>query len=457
MAYARIHGIKRSVSDALAYITNEEKTDAENLVSAYNCDPYMADMDFAITALLAQNTLGNRTNIGGANVLAYHMIQSFAPWDNVTPEKAHEIGKKFADNFLKGKYEYVISTHIDKGHIHNHIIFNATSFYDYKKFYSVPYKTIQQLREQSDLLCVEYGLSVISKNNRSAAFGKGEYHAKQNGTSWKAQLEKALTVAIQHAATYEHFCSILEENDIEIKNAYEYEGKHISFKMPGGERFCRGKTIGESFTRENIQKTIETKEFKRDDNTNHLIQQIEYKSRKRQIAETKELADSLLTIRKNDIQNFSDFDTKILELTERIRTVKTSIKEIDLKNNEYMIVVKYLRICDEYQPIINELHKKPIVTRAKFEKMHKNEITAFHHALKELEKRGLTINVDAEKIVKLVSNQEQTMLGLSDSVNFIEKQLKSITAAKKQIEMIMSEDTQRKPIKQHQKESEQQH
>ena len=102
------------------------------LVSAYNCDIDNAHFDFQMTKMLAEEMKGKESTSNGEN-LAHHIIQSFAPWDKITPEEAHKIGKQFADEFLKGKYEYVIATHTDKGQLHNHIIFNATSFYDFKK------------------------------------------------------------------------------------------------------------------------------------------------------------------------------------------------------------------------------------------------------------------------------------------------------------------------------------
>ena len=159
MAYTRIHPIKTTLNKALAYIENPDKTSGYMLVSGYNCDPVSASLDFAMTAELAERVSGNYTKTGGANVLAEHMIQSFSYDDKITPEQAHEIGKKWADEITAGKHEYVITTHIDKGHIHNHIIFNATSFYDYKKFEN--YKIAAHLREVSDRLCIEYGLEII--------------------------------------------------------------------------------------------------------------------------------------------------------------------------------------------------------------------------------------------------------------------------------------------------------
>ena len=130
MAITKIHAIKSTLGKALAYIENPDKTDGQMLVSGYNCEPQTASIDFEMTAVLAHKARNLKRK--RSSNLAYHLIQSFSPEDAVTPEQAHELGKKLAFEYTGGKYEYVVATHIDKGHIHNHIMLNAVSFYDYK-------------------------------------------------------------------------------------------------------------------------------------------------------------------------------------------------------------------------------------------------------------------------------------------------------------------------------------
>jgi hypothetical protein len=154
MAVTKIKGIKVTVEKAIEYIINPEKTDGKILVSGFQVVPAFAAYEFKATAELAQELNGDYTNTGSANVQAYHLMQSFSKKDAITADQAHEVGKRFADEVLQGKHEYVLTTHIDKGHIHNHIIFNAVSYLDHKKFRSEPYKTVAKLREVSDrLMC----------------------------------------------------------------------------------------------------------------------------------------------------------------------------------------------------------------------------------------------------------------------------------------------------------------
>ena len=164
MAITKIHAIKSTLGKALAYIENPDKTDGQMLVSGYNCEPQTASIDFEMTAVLAHKARNLKRQ--RSTNLAYHLIQSFSPEDAVTPEQAHELGKKLAFEYTGGKYEYVVATHIDKGHIHNHIMINAVSFYDYKKLRTVPYRTARQIRDISDRLCMEAHLSVMMIHKR---------------------------------------------------------------------------------------------------------------------------------------------------------------------------------------------------------------------------------------------------------------------------------------------------
>ena len=137
MAITKTHPIRSTLNLALDYILNPDKIDEKLLVSSYGCTPETADIEFSWTR--------NKSNKFWGNQLARHLIQAFEPGET-TPEQAHEIGKKFADEVLGGKYEYVLTTHIDKGHIHNHIIFNAVSFVDYKKYQSNKISKQKKLR-----------------------------------------------------------------------------------------------------------------------------------------------------------------------------------------------------------------------------------------------------------------------------------------------------------------------
>lgn len=258
MAYTRIHGIKATLNRVMDYIENPKKTEGQILISGYNVDPYTAALEYRMTAALGRELKGDYTKTGGANNLAYHMIQSFSPDDPISPEKAHDLGKKWADDVLEGKYEYVISTHIDKGHIHNHIVFNAVSFFDYKKFNN--YKIAKHLREVSDRICEENGLSIIAEPQKKKSMSHYEWEQVKKGNSWKVQVRESIDAAILKCQNFSEFKKELKQNGIEI-----LEGKYLTFHKIGIESKngraakIRGKTIGENYTKEKILERLSEK------------------------------------------------------------------------------------------------------------------------------------------------------------------------------------------------------
>ncbi len=259
MAVTKIHAIKSTLNKALAYIENPEKTDDLLLVSGYNVDPMMASVEMEMTSALAREANGGGTKRG--RNLAYHMIQSFAPTDEVTPEQAHEIGKQLADNFLEGKYEYVISTHVDKGHIHNHIIFNAVSFYDLKKIETRPYKTAARIRAISDHLCTENSLSVIPKGQKMG-YGYKEYVERKRNNSWKSELRKRLNYLLKMSTSYEELLKTAEQLGITINE----RGQELTYLLAGQSRCIRASKLSDegSYQKDQIMDRVEkNKQMKR--------------------------------------------------------------------------------------------------------------------------------------------------------------------------------------------------
>lgn len=189
MAYIKIFYIKSTVKKAVDYITNPDKTDEQNLVSSYGCSPETADLEFAMTAKLGKDNVMEK----GDN-LAWHMIISFKPGEITDPHIAHEIATKIADATLKGKHEYVLSTHVDKDHVHCHLIFNATNFVDYHKYVSNK-RNYHKICKLSNRICREYGLEESMPTGQKAKSYKENMEYKR-GNSWKAKLKYNVDRAI---------------------------------------------------------------------------------------------------------------------------------------------------------------------------------------------------------------------------------------------------------------------
>ena len=241
MAITKIHAIKSTLGKALAYIENPDKTDGQMLVSGYNCEPQTASIDFEMTAVLAHKARNLKRK--RSTNLAYHLIQSFPPEDAVTPEQAHELGKKLAFEYTGGKYEYVVATHIDKGHIHNHIMINAVSFYDYKKLRTVPYRTARQIRDISDRLCMEAHLSVIDDPQKIGQLYP-ESAGKKKSVSNRTEIRKRLDFCLERATDYSQFLSMAKELEI----TPTIRGKHISYLLEGAGRSVRDNSLSDTDT-----------------------------------------------------------------------------------------------------------------------------------------------------------------------------------------------------------------
>ena len=251
MAYTKIHAIKATVDKAIEYICNLDKTDEQIYVSSYACAPETAAIDFKYTLDHCRENSPNK---------AYHLIQAFAPGE-VGYEEAHHIGKELADKVLEGKYSYVVTTHIDKGHVHNHIIFCAADNIEHNKYHDCK-QSYYHIRKLSDELCKEHNLSIIIPGGERGKKYK-EWQSDQNGSTWKTQLRQDINFFIKSASTYEEFLLLMWAKGYEIKGKTfgEDAAKYISFRSLDKEHFVRGsaRSLGKEYTKERIRERIEKK------------------------------------------------------------------------------------------------------------------------------------------------------------------------------------------------------
>ena len=249
MAYTRIHAIKATVQKALKYICNPEKTDGQILIDSFACGIETAHYDF-MDALSKSSGVGDKQ--------AFHLIQSFAPGE-VDFNMAHQVGMELADKLLENKYSYVIATHIDKEHCHNHIIFCAVDNVDHKKYNDCK-RTYRHIRNLSDELCREHGLSVIIPAGQKG-MTHYEWQMAKSRTSWKAQMKSDMDNAICEAYSYEDFISRMQTKGYEVKGETFGDNalKYLSFCALGQSRFTRvsERNFGVGYTKEAIRERIE--------------------------------------------------------------------------------------------------------------------------------------------------------------------------------------------------------
>ena len=233
-----------SLQDALDYAANRDKTEQSFFGSSYACTLETAFSDM-------RQTKEHWHKSGG--VQGYHLVQSFAA-DEVTPELAHRIAKELADRVLGGRYEYVIGTHLNTGHIHSHIVWNSVSCVDGKKYRSNYKSYVTEIRAVSDELCRKYKLSVIdTENSNHVAKPYAEWLAEKNGhPTWRTAIRQDVDAAIGQSLTWRQFLSALERKGYEVRMGRKYP----VLRPPGKKRFVRFKTLGKRYTPEAIQTRI---------------------------------------------------------------------------------------------------------------------------------------------------------------------------------------------------------
>ena len=379
MAVTKIKAIRGTLSKAIAYILNPEKTDEKLLVSSYGCASETAAREFEWTRKIAE-----QKGMNPVRIIARHVIQSFEIGE-VTPELAHEIGKQFADEILGGKYEYVLTTHIDKDHVHNHLIFNAVDFVDYHAYKS--YKRIYyDMREVSDRLCKENGLSVIPPS-QNKGMGYKEYTEAKRGTSWKQKLKQTIDRLVITAKDYDDFLRLMQEAGYEIKT-----GKYISFRAEGQERFTRSKTIGENYTEERIKERIAGRTPRRNRRQTvpkgiSLIGDIQERIRlidskgyehKAKLTILKEAARTLNYLTDNNLLQYADLEKKVEDVHSSYDRTGKELKGVEARLREVQPLIKNISNYQRLKPVYDAFQKAK--DKPSFKAKHEAELVIFEAA-----------------------------------------------------------------------------
>ena len=379
MAVTKIKAIRGTLSKAIAYILNPEKTDEKLLVSSYGCASETAAREFEWTRKIAE-----QKGMNPVRIIARHVIESFEIGE-VTPELAHEIGKQFADEILGGKYEYVLTTHIDKDHVHNHLIFNAVDFVDYHAYKS--YKRIYyDMREVSDRLCKENGLSVIPPS-QNKGMGYKEYTEAKRGTSWKQKLKQTIDRLVITAKDYDDFLRLMQEAGYEIKT-----GKYISFRAEGQERFTRSKTIGENYTEERIKERIAGRTPRRNRRQTvpkgiSLIGDIQERIRlidskgyeyKAKLTILKEAARTLNYLTENNLLQYADLEKKVEDVHGSYDRTGKELKAVEARLREVQPLIKNISNYQRLKPVYDAFQKAK--DKPSFKAKHEAELVIFEAA-----------------------------------------------------------------------------
>ena len=438
MAVTKIKAIRGTLSKAIAYILNPEKTDEKLLVSSYGCASETAAREFEWTRKIAE-----QKGMNPVRIIARHVIQSFEIGE-VTPELAHEIGKQFADEILGGKYEYVLTTHIDKDHVHNHLIFNAVDFVNYHAYKS--YKRIYyDMREVSDRLCKENGLSVIPPS-QNKGMGYKEYTEAKRGTSWKQKLKQTIDRLVITAKDYDDFLRLMQEAGYEIR-----PGKYISFRAEGQERFTRSKTIGENYTEKRIKERIAGRTPRRSQRQTtpksiSLIGDIQERIRlidskgyeyKAKLTILKEAARTLNYLTENNLLQYADLEKKVEDVHSSYDRIGKELKGVEARLREVQPLIKNISNYQRLKPVYDAFQKAK--DKPGFKAKHEAELVIFEAARSTLlamqgdEKLPSLKTLQAEQ-AQLFEEQER----LYAERNRFKKEAKQIEPIKSNVDTFLS-------------------
>ena len=438
MARTEIHPISSTLNIAIDYIIDPEKTDDQRLCSTYECTLQCAAMDFE--DIRYQGT-------GRTTVLAQHMIQSFKPGE-VTPEEAHKIGRELCDKYLKGQYQYVIATHIDKEHIHNHIIFNNINLENFKSFEYLENRgkdSAERLRQISDEICEEHNLSVIQNPERGTSKSYYEWQQDKLGNSWKSKLRNAIDKAVKGSSNFEDFLTKMQEQGYEYK-----QGKYLSFRAVGQERFtrCKRSTLGWYYEQPQIEKRIARysslvgqKSYRTNiiDTNSEKIKGSKGLERWAAIRNMQEVSRMINLLTEKGVSSPDEIDDKLIQLHEDRLRLADRLNDIQDNINSISGVVKLLETYRELKPMYSEY--KEVRAKEKFRKEHSAEITKYESAVRQLkdlfpDNKIPQLETERNKMKSLISERDQ----LNERYKGLKSEIEEMEIAKKSIDEYL--DTQ---------------
>ena len=440
MAVTKIKPIKSTLSKALDYIQNPDKTDEKVLVSSFGCSYETADIEFGFTLSQA---------LEKGNNLAHHLIQAFEPGE-VDYEKAHEIGRQLADAVTKGQHEYVLTTHIDKGHIHNHIIFCAVNLVDHHKYNSNK-RSYYGIRNMSDKLCRENGLSVVVPNKGSKGKHYAEYQAEKTGTSYKGKLKIAVDTLIPQVSSFEELLSRLQAAGYEIKT-----GKYISCRAPGQERFTRLKTLGADYTEETIRERIEGKRTRAakipkqaEQRGVSLLIDIENSIKAQEsrgyeqwakIHNLKQAAKTMNFLSEHKIEQYADLTAKIAEVTAASEQAADSLKEVEKRLSDMAVLIKNVTTYQKTKPVY-EAYKKA-KDKGKYKAAHESDIILFETAARAIKAAGISKLPSVPALQSEYTKLQEQKEALYADYGKLKKQVREYDVIKRNVDSILRVERQ---------------
>lgn len=432
--------VAQCLADRTDYSQNAEKTNDGEFISSYECDPKTADEEFLLSKRQYQHTTGRQQK---NNIIAYQIRQSFKPGE-ITPEEANQVGYETAMRWTKGKHAFIVATHIDKAHIHNHIIYNSTSLDASRKFnnFFLSGLAVQRL---SDMVCLEHGLSIITPKPYRERQKRTIYPKKR---TQRDELCDAIdSVLSQKPKRFEDFIQSLAAMGFEFK-----DGKQPAFKGKEQKRFIRLRSLGEGYSKEELQAIISGKSLRKarmapEQKQFHLLIDIQEKMAEGKTVgyekwakkyNRKEAARTVILLKEKGLDNYDALVAYTEKLSLRFSELSDSIKVAEKRMIEVQALQKHIKNYHDTRQIYVEYRKSGY--SKKFFEEHRQEIT-LHQAAKKA--------FDELQVSKLPSRQslyeEFHRLAVQKKKDYAEyrqvrKEREELLIAKQTVETILNID-----------------
>jgi len=394
--------IAQTLNARTNYAANPDKTNGGELVTGYECDPHTADVEF----LLAKKQYENYSSKaeGDKNIIAYQIRQSFKPGE-ITPELANKIGYELAMRFTKGKHQFIVATHIDKNHVHNHVIFNSTAL-DYTRKFRNFWGSSFAIGRISDQLCIENGLSVVEnpskKSKHYGAWFKGE-----KPLTWSDKLRNAIdAVFVNKPADISEFVQAMQAAGYEVK-----QGKYLSFRAPEQKKFIRLRSLGNDYNDDAILERIAGKKIVVLKGESKIITQttsspaapkfnllIDIQNNIKaqnspgyeewaKLFNLKQAAKTLIYLQENKLTEYKKLEEKTKEAAQKFDDLAVQIKQKEKRLAEITTLQKNIGAYSKTRNIYVEYKKSGY--NKKFYAEHKNEIELHKSAKKAFDELKL--------------------------------------------------------------------
>ena len=432
-------GKGRTVAEALGrvtnYVKNPEKTNSGDLVTAYQCNPSIANQEFLFSKRQYAVITGRERKDN--DVIAYHLRQSFKPGE-ITPKLANKIGYDLAMSLTKGKHAFIVCTHVDKHHIHSHIVFNSTALDCTRKFRNF-WRSSFVIRKISDMLCLENGLSVIAEPKPSRG-SYGTWLGADKPSTVRGQLEGMIDTALGHGCKdFDSFLAAMKAASAEIK-----QGKHLAFKIPNGKRFVRCDSLGADYSEAAIMERISGKQIIAP--KPNLLIDIQAKMQKAnspgfehwaKIFNLKEMAKTVMYLQENGLTDLGELEKVCDAAVQRFNNLSDQTKTASARMKDISELQRHIGAYGKTREIYAQYRKLTGRKQVQFYEQHSGEIAACQAAKRYFDSLGL------KKLPSMQSlKQEYAMLQAENKKRYPEykqarEKMIELLTAKNNVERIL--------------------